>query len=272
VLDAARRVWQYGDARSAREKPEWEYRSDTWPAADGSAGWEAPSVVTAQREKWPAFVALLRGPGRLGIYHEAARLSDDNLVGHNLVMTYAYVLGRAGRGRDKLRMLDWGSGLGHYAKIAQAVMPEIALEYHGRDVRGLCAAARELLPDATFHDTDEGALARAYDLVLASGSLQYAPDWRRTMQRLAAVSQPFLFVTRLPVVRHAPSFVTVQRPLAHGYQTEYVNWFINRTALLQHAEGLGLALQREVLVGERPFVVGAPEQGELAGFLFERRA
>jgi putative methyltransferase (TIGR04325 family) len=263
-----RRVRQGRDTASA---PEWEYRSASWPGGDGPSGWDAPSIVAAQRQKWPTFVALLRAPGRLGVYHEVARLTDDSLVGHNLVMTYAYVLGRAARGRNRLRMLDWGSGLGHYAKIAEAVMPELTLEYHGRDVRGLAAAARDLVPGGAFHESDESALGRAYDLVLASGSLQYAPDWRDTMRRLAAVSDPWLFVTRLPTVRHAPSFVTVQRPGAHGYHTEYVNWFINRTEFLGHAETLGLMLRREVLVGERPFVVGAPEQGELAGFLFERR-
>lgn len=82
------------------------------------------------------------------------------------------------------------------------------------------------------------------------------------------VSQDYLYVTRLPIVSKAPSFVVVQRPWPFGYETEFLGWFLNRGELLECARDSGLELTREFLIQEMPVVKGAPEQGEYRGFLF----
>ena len=69
----------------------------------------------------------------------------------------------------------------------------------------------------------------------------------------------------------AASFVVVQRPYVHGYDTEYPGWFLNRAEFLAAADGLGMRLVREFLIQERPFVPDAPEQADYRGFLFEPR-
>ena len=199
---------------------------------------------------------------------EAAGPTEPDYGLHNTVMSFGYVLARTAQGRARIAILDWGGGLGHYCVYARSLLPEVGLEYHCRDLPILTQGGREVLPDATFHDTDESALARRYDLVLASSSLHYSRDWRGTLASIASVAYPYLYVTRQPFVTSVPSFVVVQRPYRQGYLTEYPGWFLNRSEFLQEAHQLGLELLREFLIAERPVVPGAPEQADYRGFLF----
>jgi putative methyltransferase (TIGR04325 family) len=265
-----------------REAPEWEYVPDGWShrgpraAAADASGWNVESVVRTQRAKWDRFAALIGengGTSPLAVYHEAATLANDSLTAHNTFLSYGYVLARAAareRTSDRLSILDWGSGLGHYFVVSRALLPDVTLDYHARDLPLLCEAGRTLLPEVTFHDSDADALgARRYDLILASGSLHYHEAWRDILRAFAAASRRFVYITRLPIVHHAPSFVVVQRPHAVGYETEYQGWFFNREEFLAGAREAGLRLVREFLVDERPHAHGAPEQCEFRGFLFE---
>jgi hypothetical protein len=105
--------------------------------------------------------------------------------------------------------------------------------------------------------------------VLASSSLQYAPDWRTLLRRLGAATSGLLLVTRLPIALEAPSFVVLQRAEAYGYATEYLGWVISRDELLAEASGAGLVLECELLLDARLSAAGAPEEpiGH-RGFLF----
>lgn len=267
-----------------REKREWEYVPDGWRqrgASAAAAGWNDESVVRAQRAKWDRFLALIgdrNGTAPLAVYHEVATLSNDSLVAHHTFMTYGYVLALAARaagagaGPDRrLSILDWGSGLGHYFIVSRALLPDVTLDYHARDLPLLCEAGRATVPEITFHDTDADAFKtpRGYDLILASGSLHYHEAWRDILRGFAAASRRYVYVARLPVVEHAPSFVVVQRPHASGYDTEYLSWFFNREEFLSAARDAGLRLVREFLAHERPFAHDAPEQCEFRGFLFK---
>jgi putative methyltransferase (TIGR04325 family) len=257
-----------------REAPEWEYVPDGWRRSP--SGWDVESVVRAQRAKWERFVALIGahgGTGPLGVYHEAAALSNDSLIAHHTFMTYGYVLARAAAARsagDRLTILDWGSGLGHYFIVSRALLPDVTLDYHARDLPLLCEAGRSTVPQVTFHDNDVDALgARRYDLIVASASLHYHEAWRDVLRGFAAASRRYVYVARLPIVHRLPSFVVVQRPHSVGYDTEYLGWFFNREEFLAGAREAGLRLVREFLADERPHAHGAPEQCEFRGFLFE---
>jgi putative methyltransferase (TIGR04325 family) len=252
-------------------QPEWEYVPEGWRDADPrAAGWLHDSIVATQRAKWADVVRSFAGPGPLGIAHEAREITPHNYSAHNLTMSFAYVLARAARQAERLAVLDWGGGLGHYALVARAVLPEVAVDYVVHDLPGLCTAGRELLPSVAFSDDEAATFARQYDLVFASSSLQYARDWRLQMAKLASAARHWLFLTRLPTVATAPSFVVVQRPKAYGYDTEYISWMFNRGEMLAHAASCGLRLEREFLVDESPAVAGAPERSDGRGLLFRR--
>ena len=225
-------------------------------------------MVATQLAGWPAFVQSVEAPAPFGVSNEAVNMTELDFGFHNTVMSFGYVLARTGHGRSRLSILDWGGGIGHYYLYARALLPEVELDYHCRDLPRFATAGRGVLPRATFHDRDETALSQAYDLVLASSSLHYSKDWRADLAKLASVSGGYLYVTRQPFVDTASSFVVVQRPHRYGYLTEYPGWFLNRGEFLTAADELGLELLREFLIAERPVVPGAPEQADYRGFLF----
>ena len=259
--------------RAPRGPADWEYCPDGQIAADpAEGGWNDTTVRDTQLQTWPAFVELASGNGPLGINHTDLEPCAGNHSAHNTVLSFGYALALAAAGRPSVSLLDWGGGIGHYGVFARSLLPGTRVEYFCKEVPVLCAGGREALPDGTFFDTEAACRGRKYDLVLASGSMHYSPDWRATLDLLASVTGAYLYVTRLPVVQEAPSFVVVQRPHACGYETEYRGWFLNRGELLSAAEELGLELVRELLIDERPVVHNAPEQAEYRGFLFRPRA
>jgi putative methyltransferase (TIGR04325 family) len=251
------------------EPPEFEHVPEGWERA--VRGWDGGTVAAAYLAKWPEWVEALDGPGPLGVYHEARagrRLARDDVAAHNMLVSFAYVLARAAHGGERVSVLDWGGGLGHYAVLARAVMPQVELEWHCREVPSVAEAGARVSPDVTFH-TEDGCLERTYDLVLASSSLQYEPDWKTLLRRLGAVTAGLLLVTRVPISLEAPSFVVLQRAEAYGYATEYLGWVISRNELLAEATGAGLVLERELLLDAWLSAAGAPESpiGH-RGFLF----
>lgn len=262
LLDAARAV------REAAVGAEWEWVPGGWEQGPAGRGWDHESVVTTQRERWPAFIAAARSPGPLARSPEADAGAADDIATHNTLMVFAYVLARAARGRDRLTWLDWGGGLGQYAILGHALLPEVTLEYHCRDTAQLAAAGRALLPEARFYDDDAACFARDYDLVMASASLHYREDWPLLLAKLAGAARGFLFVTRLPIVERADSYVAIQRAHRHGYRTSYLGWVLNHREFLDRATALGLALEREFLIDERPRIRRAPEPCRYRGFLF----
>jgi putative methyltransferase (TIGR04325 family) len=263
LVDAGRRVGLFG----ARE---WEYVSSEWASPDARvAGWDVQSVVDAQVAKWPAFLKFVDQTGPLGIAHEALSPTSTDQGAHNTVVSYGYVLARAAHGKDTLSVLDWGGGLGHYYVFSTALLPGVEFDYTCKDLPRICAAGHVLLPAISFCD-DDSCLSREYDLVHAGTSLHYSQDWRDTAARLARAAAAYLYVSRLPVVSSSQRFVVVQRPYRYGYGTEYLCWFLNRAEFVEHIRSCGFELAREFLVADRPYVFGAPEQGEFRSYLFRR--
>jgi putative methyltransferase (TIGR04325 family) len=251
-------------------RPSWQYVSEGWSPTNPQAnGWYHPSIAETQRARWAEFSTLLSGTGPLGISHETTTtITSNDESAHNLLMTFAYILARAAQHRTRLSVLDWGGGTGHFALVAHAVMPDLSIDYVVRDLPGLCGVGRALMPSVRFEDADETCFSRHYELVLASNSIQYAEDWQGLLGRLAAVSDAWLFIARVPIVRQAASFVVVQRPHDYGYETEYISWVLNRDSFLSHAARLGLILDREFLAGGAVHGWGAPEAWETQSFLF----
>ncbi|MFC2105498.1 methyltransferase, TIGR04325 family [Candidatus Bipolaricaulota bacterium] len=227
--------------------------------------------MRTQQAEWPQFLRSANRTDPLGVAHEALVPSNRGYSAHNTIMAYGYVLALAARKKDRISLLDWGGGIGHYYILSRALLPEVEIDYHCKDVPLLCQGGRELFPEARFYNDARTCFERTYDLVLASSSLQYSEDWPGTVTQLASVSRSYLYVTRLPIVRRAASFVVIQRPYQYGYKTEYLSWVLNRQEFLNYMDSLGMTLVREFQIQERPFVHRAPEQGESRGFLFRPR-
>jgi putative methyltransferase (TIGR04325 family) len=249
--------------------PPWEYVPDGWGSRKHVVrGWNAESVAAVESEKWADFARLVAENGTLGVSHEARRSGRHDYGAHNTIMAFAYVLALAARRRERISVLDWGGGLGHYYLLARAVVPDLELDYHCKDFTHMCRLGRELLPEVHFHDTVEGVRGKRYDLVIASSSLHYSENWREVASDLVAMTGSYLFITRMPIVLRSRSFVVVQRPHGLNYRTEYFGWFLNRGELVDTLQALGMTMLREFLIDERPFVHRAPEQCEYRGFLW----
>ncbi|MBV8168722.1 MAG: hypothetical protein JO021_18135 [Alphaproteobacteria bacterium] len=249
--------------------PEWAFLGHDWPAGvSGATGWDDASVAAMMLNALPMFIQVVTGTAPLGIYPLAPHVRSES--GHNVSMTWGYVLARAAHGRSTLSVLDWGGALGHYALMAQRLVPEVTFEITIKERPELCRLGRELMPWVTFEDSDEACFARRYELVTASSSLQYVEDWRAMLGRFAQAAERWLFVTRVPIARAAPSFVVMHRPRAYGYAADYPSWVINRDELVAHVAALGWTLDREFISGQPTALPGAPEPSDSAGFLFRK--
>jgi putative methyltransferase (TIGR04325 family) len=266
LLDCLTRVYQ----RVRLGGAEWEYCGDGWVNDDPNVkGWNVDSVVATQKTRWPAFLELTGGRGPLGVAHEAPTPRNDDYYAHHIVMAYAYVLALAAHMKDRISVLDWGGGLGHYGVLSQRLMPGLEIDYTCKDLPLLCDAGRAVYPEAQFLDSDQDLSDASYDLVIASGALQCSEDWKRVVRLLASSARPYLYVTRLPIVRESKSFVALQRVYAYGYDTEFMCWFLNRDDLVETVVSAGLSLVREFVFNDHPVVSGAPERARIQGFLFK---
>jgi putative methyltransferase (TIGR04325 family) len=257
------------EVQSPPAPPHWEYVPEGF--AREAKGWNVGAISDAYREKWPSYLAAIEGTNPLGVNHEVPSgqsVGFEDHGAHNMLVSYAYVLALAARRRDRISLLDWGGGVGHYLALSRALVPGVEIDYHCRDVPVLAEHGRELFPEASFYD-DDSCLQRSYDLVLASASLQYAPDWKATLAALAGATDGLLYVTRAPVALRSPSFVVLQRAYDYGYDTEYLGWVFNREELLATAREAGGRLVREFLLSAWLSAAGAPEAPVThRGFLF----
>lgn len=264
--------------RLRRVQPEWEYVPEGWQRqrSDPGVGWHVGTVADAHRAVWSRWLDAVDGTGPLGVdfwrYMRESRRNGDFErnwgFAHNLVMTFGYVLARTAHAREAISVLDWGGGVGQYYPLAKALLPDVQIDYHCKDVPVLSAVGRELLPDVTFYD-DDSCLDRRYDLVFASGSLQYVEDWRGALRGLGQAAQRHLLLMRTSTIDHNPSFVVVQRAQSYGFGTDVLEWFLNRNELLDCASSAGVRLVRELVMLDKTPAAGVPEQARYRGFLFE---
>lgn len=230
-------------------------------------GWDVAAVPAAQAARLQCWQEAAQGPRPLGSSTATGDLTND-LERHNTLVSFAYTAALAAQGQNTLRLLDWGGGLGQYSWLTEGVLPGIVLEYHCQDVAHQIATGRQYLPRATFYAPDETAPAHYFDLVLASGALQYVQDWQAALAALQAKSRRYLLVTRLPVTLRGESHVVLQRAYRHGYNTEFLGWRLQRDEFLRVAAEQGLVLVREFLIGEAEWARGAPQPAEARGYLF----
>ncbi len=250
-----------------------EYAPQGWQTSleDGAnQGWNVETIVAVENEKWAGYCQNLEGSKPLGFSHEDNDLSIvRNSYFHNINITYAYVLAKAALSKSKLSVLDWGGGLGHYYLLGRAVLPEVEIDFHCREVPLMCEQGRALCPDVHFYD-DDTCLERDYDLVMINGSLGYFQDWQNVLARLGGVAKDYLFLTRVLMVEQSPSFVARQHTDVYNYNSEMLTQVFNRNEVLQTVAATGLSLVREFVVGPGPTVAGAPEPCLDCGWLFKR--
>jgi putative methyltransferase (TIGR04325 family) len=246
-----------------------EYAPKGWETALGApetSGWNDLSVVAAEKERWDVFSKLVKGSGPLGFSHEHTDLtSTRNISFHNVHITYGYVLALAAHQKTRLSVLDYGGGLGHYYLLGKTLLPEVELEFHCKEMPQMAEAGKILNPEIQWF-TDDSCLNKTFDLVMISGSLQYIEHWQDFLHAVSSTVGEYLFLTRVPVIEKHDSFVAIQK----SYDTAMLHWQFNRGLLLRTIEKEGYGIVREFVIGDRPYIKGAPEQCELLSWLFRK--
>jgi putative methyltransferase (TIGR04325 family) len=248
----------------------WQYAPNGFAKGTPARGWNLSRVAQAEASRFGAFKASIAAPAPVGGAHETEAPGAQHTWAHGLAMCWAYVLGRAANGHKALSILDWGGGLGHSYLLARSLWPDLTLSYRIQETPEMAKAGQALLPEVEFQSDEVAVFAEHYDLVVASGAMHYAQDWRALLQKLARASRNWLYITRLPTLTQAATYVFMQRVPGLGYDTEYLGWCINRQEFLRYAASLGLRLDREFLVDEIAPAVDAPEIGQYRGFLFQQ--
>lgn len=252
--------------------PPYEFAGYNWDDAREKfqpRGWNHIGVSEAYVAQFQRFLTELQNRPMIDFTPETMDVPSMSYIAHNVIHTFGYVLALVKNGATSISVLDWGGALGHYYHIAQQLLPNVELQYTCHDLPALTESAKKLSP-SIIGDSDVGCLYRRYDLIFASGSLHYAPQWKELLQSFGKATTRALYITRLPIVSEAPSYVFLQRPYEADYQTEYIGWALRRTEFLDEARASGLSLAREFLIEPVPQIVGAPEQPSQRGFLFMR--
>jgi putative methyltransferase (TIGR04325 family) len=233
------------------------------------SGWNDAAAAT-EFARWPDFCRRVSGTNALGVNHESPTASQHDLRAHNTVMSFGYVLAMAARFRDRLSILDFGGGIGHYYLLTKALLPELEVNYCCQELPAMTKIGRLAAPGVTFIPHD-ATYDRRYELVMASGSLQYSEDWKKVVNKLARAADSYLYLTRVAVVRSADCFTVIQRPYELGYSSKWVLWVFNRDELISCVETEGFQLVREFYLEPGPVVTGTPEESAYYGFLFARK-
>ena len=241
------------------------YFGPRWPTDPGK-GYDDSSSDEVWRKRWPMLAATISGTGPLSVRPDPA--AGHDLAGHNMLMTFLFVVARAAQGRKGLSILDWGGALGHYGLAARHLLPNLDFDYVVKELPGLCAVGTAHNSSARFVADDDVCFARTYDIVMANGSLHMLQDWKATLARMACATTSILLINAVPLVEKAASFVILQRLRSRGFHNDFYSWAINRQELLGEAARHGLALEREVMSwGPVPYW-GAPEDPRGGGAIF----
>jgi putative methyltransferase (TIGR04325 family) len=236
-----------------------------WPDSIGG-GWR--DAAEEAEKGYAEAVRRLSGGLALG-FVSGTELVSELSVGDKQVqdrlMQFALVVARAALGCDHLRLLDFGGGFGTHSLAVSRLLPGLEPEYTVCELPGFCEIGQVLNPQLRF----VRGLAQAgtgYQLVYASGAVQYERDWRKLVADLCRASSRSLFITRTPFVYDFPAYVTIQR----AYKTAYPGWVFNYHEFVTEVARNGFSLKEVFINGPGIPVRGVTRPNVHLGLLFER--
>ncbi|MBI3515370.1 MAG: hypothetical protein HY060_15115 [Proteobacteria bacterium] len=195
---------------------------------------------------------------------------DAPAAGAERLPYFADTLQRAADPQGRLSVLDWGGGFGEYGAAARRFFPDLTIDWHVVEVSTVCDYGGALFADTRFHETDDVALERTFDIVLAIGALHCSVDWRGTLARLAAATRRFLILMDLPSGSNADGFTLTERPLPYMPQAVCLGGVVDDADLCRRAAQAGLTLERDLVPWQgAPLQIG-PLQLTYRSFLFSR--
>lgn len=254
---------------------EWKFVGYEWKAEfnPSGVGWDKDDIPLLQKQKWPHYKKVIQSTEPLGINHEdQIPYKTDDIVFHNMIMSFAYTAALPLIKNKEIKFLDWGGGIGHYGLLIKNLFADAHIDYHCFDLPSYCKIGSEIWnKEATFSSDKEQLLVpNYYDLVMASSSIWYEPDWKAIFKRLLDSTKAYLYITRMIFTKDAKSFVAIQRPSYMGHKTQYYFWAINEEEFKQYSVSCGARLVREFILTEPVRIYKAPGKLRFKGFLLKK--
>lgn len=250
-------------------KPRLIYTKTGWDTRiDNSSvqGWNDKNIVVRKEAAFQEISELLSANKKVAFSYESKSLtSDQNIEYHNINMTFAYVLALASLMKNKVSVLDWGSGIGHYYLMAKKFLPGVQIDYHCVEVPEMAKLGKRINNEVSWY-SDKSYLNKEYDLVMINASIQYVKEWKMFFKDISKCTKEYLFVTRVPSVCNVSSFVAIQDEQG----IKMLHQQLNSSEFVQEVENCGFGVMLEFLVGDKPFIKNAPEQCEMKGWLFKK--
>jgi putative methyltransferase (TIGR04325 family) len=251
-------LWNAGKSMKRRvlRSDGFEYAPDGWSTSLGNhiEDYWTP-VANEERQAFEQLIPCAES-------RSANRTAQVTQIEH---LAYAYVLGLAGRGKTAIRVLDYGGNLGQYLFIGRALMPDLGVDFHCKELPSVADIGLSLNPSVTWHVND-ACLEESYDLVMFSSSLQYVRDWKCTLRQAANAAGAFLFLSDVPIVRSVNTFMATQR----SHNLTNLQHILNCDEIVLCVGGSGLRMVGQFEMREHPEIAKAPERPQRQGFLFER--
>ena len=154
--------------------------------------------------------------------------------------------------RDRLRILDFGGGLGIGYMVLVEDIPHAAsrVDYTIVDVPSVGDERPRLLPWAVrYMDALSGE--EGFDLVYAASALQYVENWRMALGALLDYRADFILLSDV-FAGDIPTFVTLQ----NYYGSRIRHWFWNLEELLEVCSAAGYTLVMKTFTTGRRFALG----------------
>jgi|SRR5580658_1380678 putative methyltransferase (TIGR04325 family) len=151
----------------------------------------------------------------------------------------------AGAGsRRRIRVLDWGGGVGIARTAAAKAAPGLALDWHVVDTRSRCEHGAAIQPQVRFLTDAESLGKQRFDLVHAGGSIGADPDWRGTLARLRRFCSRALLLDHVAVSESEPSFVAEYHDASWPEGTVFTSWILNEAELWAALAAAGFTLEQ----------------------------
>jgi len=147
----------------------------------------------------------------------------------------------ASSGREKLRILDFGGGMGvSYFHVIQAIPTTDFVDYTIVETGPVCETARGFFPgDSQIHFAAKlPAPGVRFDIVYLNSSLQYIEDYPGLIRQLVAYAPSYFLFVRLSAGAN-PTYATAQVNV-RGSKIPY--WFINLSEIVSLMTSSGYAL------------------------------
>ncbi len=238
--------------------PGWRHLGIAWPTGDPAeaSGWHGEPITQFR----------LRQLERLR-QHPSWAMFGDNLGDQTMIMVFVHAVQMALKGRTELSVLDWGGELGGTLVRLRKILPHVTFRWTVKEMPSICRAGKDLADGAVFVEEADKALAECYDLVIASASLHYDREWRKTLAGLVGSTAGILLLARQPTVMSSPSYVAAQS----AYGTTFTCWVLNEAELFGQLTALGMGAVHRLLSGDAATIPDAPEQPVFRSYVLTRR-